>query len=60
MAAHIPEYRRAINGRTFDREWSAYAGEHYRAPRWDRWAGVALAVAIGVAGALALVAWSTQ
>ncbi len=45
----IPEFRRAINGRTFDREWTSYAVEHYRAPQWHRPAGVLLAVAIGVA-----------
>lgn len=51
----IPEHRRAINGRTWDREWNPYAGTHYkRPPRADRWAGIALAVAIGVALALSL------
>lgn len=38
----------------------AHCVEHYRAPRWHRPAGVLLAISIGVAGALALVAWSTQ
>jgi hypothetical protein len=32
MAAHIPEGRHVINGRTFDREWQPCAVEHYRRP----------------------------
>lgn len=57
----IPEHRRAIYGRTWDREWNPYAGTHYkRQQRADRWAGLLLAVAIGVAGAVALVVWAAQ
>jgi hypothetical protein len=32
MAAHIPEGRHVLNGRTFDREWQPCAIEHYRRP----------------------------
>ena len=53
--SHIPDFRKAINGRTFDREWTAYAGAHYRRPpRGDIWAGVLLAIAIGVGLAFAI------
>lgn len=30
MSAHIPEFRRAINGRTFSQTWEPYAGTHHR------------------------------
>jgi hypothetical protein len=59
MSAHIPEYRRAINGRTHAQEWQPCAVEHYRVS-WLRramvWAGNALlASAIGVS--LASILW---
>ena len=51
MSAHIPEFRRIINGRTWDREWTAEAIEHHsRAVPWtDRLHGIALALVIAAA-----------
>lgn len=40
MSAHIPPFRRAINGRTFDRPWQPEAIEHHqRSARhdWREW-----------------------
>lgn len=48
---HIPEYRRAINGRTWPQEWTPHAIEHHRVGRISRWhrvAGWALAIFVGV------------
>ena len=47
MSGHIPEWRRAINGRTWDREWTAYATETHRRP-W--YAGDFLRAVLCVAG----------
>jgi hypothetical protein len=55
MAAHIPEFRRAINSRTHDREWVPEAVEIYRRSPFARAGDYALAIAIGVALAIVLV-----
>lgn len=58
----LPEHRRAIHARTHTQMYrhSDYAGfEHTprREARWERIAGVLLAVSIGFALAASLVAW---
>jgi hypothetical protein len=59
----LPEHRRAINGRTFSRQWRPEewaAVETYRQPCWERIADVVMAVAIGIVLAIILVSWAAQ
>ena len=58
MSAHIPEYRRMLAGRTWDREWHPEAIEHHRVRRrhiariaWPL-ACIISAIAIGALAAL--------
>ncbi len=52
MSAHIPDHRRAIHGRTWDREWTPEAVEHHRASRLVRFARQTVAAAAIVAFAV--------
>ena len=57
MSAHIPEYRRAINGRTWAQEWRPEAIEHHQAASSvvRQIALYALALGAGVGGFLYFV-----
>ena len=52
MSAHIPEFRRAIMGRTHAQAWQPEAIEHHRAAsrEWVRWAGYIGCIFIALIG----------
>lgn len=58
MSAHLPEFRRAINGRTWDREWQPYAGTHYKRSAWG--SSTILAAIVTVAGCVLIGAMLAQ
>jgi hypothetical protein len=52
----IPEHRKAIHGRTWDREWQPRAVEHHRRSLFATLADAVFAIILGVV--IALTLWS--